>query len=339
VPMHECETRAWAFERTTDAGSGRTVAGGNSPIAINSHSWDALELKRRLCLRICIVRTDPVADAVAGNMTSALGELEKLARKRPALGVPCGVLAAILPALYGEPVTEPALDVSPQEVRAKLGEAIPLLRDVALPIDERAFRKRWKSVCKALKQPAADALADAVERQSFDLVALLAEVLSTGPDATATTAEALGLDGALTATVLRLTAFPSLAQMTRTFARLREGVVWELGYCPICGSWPLLGETRGLEQDRFLRCGLCASAWQFRRLLCPFCGNQDHRSLGYVYVEGEEDRYRAGTCEVCHGYVKWVSTIFPLSDLQILVADLGTMHLDLAATERGYFVS
>ena len=280
-----------------------------------------------------------MADASARNLSSALGELEMLALKRPALAAPCSVLAAILKALFSEAATDQSLNVSPDAVRASLIEGVPFLRDVALPIDARAFRKRWKSVCNALNQPAAEALVDAVERQWFDPVALLAEVLSTGSDATVGTAETHGLDGALTATVLRLTAFPSLAQMTRTFARLLEGVAWEHGYCPSCGSWPLLGETRGLEQDRFLRCGLCATAWQFRRLLCPFCGNQDHRALGYVYVEGEEDRYRAGKCELCHGYVKWVSTIFPLSDLQILVADLGTMHLDLAAAERGYFVS
>jgi FdhE protein len=120
---------------------------------------------------------------------------------------------------------------------------------------------------------------------------------------------------------------------------LRQGCPWHRGYCPTCGSWPLLGEARGLEQDRFLRCGWCASAWPIDRLHCPFCGNRDHHTLGYLHVEGEEDRHRAGTCDLCHGYVKWVSTIFALSEPQMLVADVATIHLDLAAAERGFYVS
>ena len=50
------------------------------------------------------------------------------------------------------------------------------------------------------------------------------------------------------------------------------------------------------------------------------------------------EKDRAGTCAVCQGYVKWASTIFALSEPQLLVADLATVHLDLAAAERGFFV-
>jgi FdhE protein len=99
-----------------------------------------------------------------------------------------------------------------------------------------------------------------------------------------------------------------------------------------------LAEFRGLEQNRFLRCGLCAADWQFPRLRCPFCDNQDHRELGFFHVEGEEGRHRAATCESCHGYVKTVSSLDRLSVPDLLVADLATLHLDLAAADRGYFV-
>src|SRR5262249_45021716 len=117
---------------------------------------------------------------------------------------------------------------------------------------------------------------------------------------------------------------------------LRAGRAWEPGYCPTCGSWPLLGEFRGLEQTRWLRCGLCASEWEFARLQCPFCGTRDHRALGYLHVEGEETKCRAATCEECRGYVKMQATLFALSAPQLLVADVATLHLDLAAAERGY---
>jgi hypothetical protein len=36
------------------------------------------------------------------------------------------------------------------------------------------------------------------------------------------------------------------------------------------------------------------------------------------------------------GDTKMVSTLFALEPLQLLVMDAATLHLDLAATERGY---
>jgi FdhE protein len=112
--------------------------------------------------------------------------------------------------------------------------------------------------------------------------------------------------------------------------------LWEEGYCPLCGSFPKLGEFRGLEQTRFLRCGLCAAEWTFPRLRCPGCGNRDHRQLGYLSVEGEESKWRAATCEACRQYIKMIATLTSLSPLQLLVRDVATIHLDLLAADQGF---
>jgi FdhE protein len=132
------------------------------------------------------------------------------------------------------------------------------------------------------------------------------------------------------------TLFPALASLAESLEGLRAAGAWDRGYCPTCGGWPVLGEFRGLEQVRYLRCGLCASGWEFPRLRCAYCGGADHRHLGYFHAEGEEGRYRAGTCDACRGYVKMVSTLAPLTGPALLVADLATVHLDLVAVERGF---
>jgi formate dehydrogenase maturation protein FdhE len=75
------------------------------------------------------------------------------------------------------------------------------------------------------------------------------------------------------------------------------------------------------------------------RLRCPYCDNTDHRTLGYFHVDGEEGRYRAATCDACRGYVKMVSTLQALSAPQLLVVDLATLHLDLAAADRGFLAA
>lgn len=272
-----------------------------------------------------------MADASARNLAAALRDVQTLRAKRPTLDASCQALAAILPALFAELTGEMPLGSN----RDRSADGIPLLREQQPRIDEASFRRRCQAVCAALNQPDAKAVADAVRRRAFEPVALLNAVLAGQPDAVAIHADSVGLNAALTATVLRLAALPALA---RIVSMVRPALNWEHGYCPACGSWPLLGETRGLEQDRHLRCGLCATAWPIARLRCPFCDNRDHRTLGYLHVEGEEDRFRAGTCDRCHGYVKWVSTMFPLPAPQLLVMDLATLHLDLAAAERGFFV-
>jgi len=278
--------------------------------------------------------SDPTSRQVAG----ALSELDRLAQKRATLRDSCRIQAAIIEAIYAKPATESPLVVQADDAQAKLARGVPLLRDLPLPVDEAAFNKRWQAVCAALAQPDAQALAAAVNKDTLKPLALLGEVLAGRPEAVAARAEVLGLNAALTATVLRLAAFPALARLTQSCKEYYQNSSWENGYCPNCGSWPLLGEARGLEQDRILRCGLCAAGWKVDRLFCPFCGNRDHRTLGYLHLEGEEDHYRAGSCEACQGYVKWVTAMFALSEPQLLVADLATVHLDLAAAERGFFV-
>ena len=170
----------------------------------------------------------------------------------------------------------------------------------------------------------------------LDVMGLASLVLGGAVQGVHERAEALGLDVPLTSTVLWLTLFPVLASIRTGLEPLLRAAPWQQGYCPICGSFPKLGEFRGLEQIRWLRCSLCAAQWELSRLRCFYCGNRDHRQLGYLYVEGEEGKCRAATCDRCGRYVKMVSALTPLSAPQLLVTDLATMHLDLLAADRGF---
>jgi FdhE protein len=85
-----------------------------------------------------------------------------------------------------------------------------------------------------------------------------------------------------------------------------------------------------------LRCGLCGAGWSYPRLQCAFCANTQHQSLGYLSVDGEEEKYRLQTCEVCRGYLKVVVTFDPIPVDLLPLEDLATLHLDLIAVERQY---
>jgi FdhE protein len=148
-------------------------------------------------------------------------------------------------------------------------------------------------------------------------------------------AAALEVDGDLLCILLRFSLFPALEQLAAQLAPLRVLAAWQPGYCPTCGSWPLLSEYRGLDQARFLRCGLCATEWSLDRLLCPFCGCRDHQQLGYLHIEGDQQK-RAATCTQCRCYNKTLATLAPIPAIELAVDDLATIHLDIIALEHGY---
>jgi FdhE protein len=274
------------------------------------------------------------------EVAAALEELERLAKERPELAGPIAVARDFLPSLYQEPLLDRAPALTNDHAAAKLAGGVPLLRGEHLDLDIHAFRRRWQRACAAVQahrdDAEADQLAQALNNGTLELTALAEEFVAGGAQAILPRADALGLDAGLTATILRLTLFPVLERFNAALAALRDNATWAHGYCPTCGSWPLLGEFRGLEQTRFLRCGLCSAEWEFPRLCCVYCGTRDHHALGYLHVAGEESRYRATTCDACRGYIKMVATLGPLSGPQLFVAELATTHLDLAALAQNY---
>jgi FdhE protein len=275
------------------------------------------------------------------EVQAVLADLGRARTEQPTLAVPIDLLCDLLTALYAEPVADPIPVLAPEEASVRLAGGVPLLRGVTPALDLAAFGRRWQRVCSAVGKSgnaAAAPLSEALQSGKLGAAELATEAIAGRPDAIHARADALGLDPGLTTTVLRFTLFPALSHLAAALAPLRTGHPWGRGYCPTCGSWPLLGEYRGLDQTRFLRCGLCASAWEVPRLLCPFCGCRDHQALGYFHAEGEETRRRAHTCAECRGYVKTVSTLAALNPPQLLAADALTLPLDLAAAQRGYAV-
>jgi FdhE protein len=275
---------------------------------------------------------------LAPAVSDALAGLAKIAQEKPSLRTSCEVLREIVPVLFGEPVSASPPVLDDALAHEKLAAGLPLLRGEAVRVEAKALRGRWLAVCAAAgrQHTGAGALDDAFD--DLDPAALLGEVLAGRPEAIRLRTDAVDVDAALAATVFRVVMFPELIQVAAALEPLRRQSPWDHGMCPICGSWPLLGESRGLEQSRWLRCGLCACDWQWSRLRCPFCDNRDHRLLGYLQIEGEETRHRVATCDACRGYVKMMYTLSALSAPHLLVADLATVHLDLVAADRGFLM-
>ena len=277
-------------------------------------------------------------DPLPAEVERALDALRRLA-EQPDLHDIAGLNAALIEAMYTRPLPAPHVMIDPAHARVKQAGAVPLLRGEPVAWDTGRVREKFVDLCRVMQErgnPFAAELRRAAGSARFPVADLAVEILAGAPSVVAERAAALDLDAGLAATLLRLTLFPALAAVVADLAPLLDSAGWRRGYCPACGAWPLLGEYRGLELTRFLRCGLCAAAWEIDRLVCCFCGNRMHQDLVNLNVEGEEGKHRAVACRRCHCHLKQISTLTPLPPVQLLVADIATLHLDLVALDRAY---
>jgi hypothetical protein len=107
--------------------------------------------------------------------------------------------------------------------------------------------------------------------------------------------------------------------------------------CPFCGGAPqlsILEQSPDTNGGRRLQCGTCFTTWPFRRILCPRCGEDDERKVGYFHSPAY-DHLRVDACETCRQYVKSVD-LTRLGLAVPLVDEVAGAPLDLWAHEQGY---
>lgn len=106
--------------------------------------------------------------------------------------------------------------------------------------------------------------------------------------------------------------------------------------CPACGNPPQLSVLREYSNGgkRSLICFLCGTEWEFRRVLCPNCGEQ-HKDKLPVYTAEEFAHARIEACDSCKSYVKCID-LTKDGHAVPQIDDLATLALDLWAEEQGY---
>jgi FdhE protein len=106
--------------------------------------------------------------------------------------------------------------------------------------------------------------------------------------------------------------------------------------CPRCNSLPLLGVLRpeGDGGKRFLQCSFCSQEWEFRRILCAYCGQEQEPKLP-VYVAEQFPYVRVECCETCKHFLRTIDLTKDGRAVPI-VDDLAAIPLTLWAQENGY---
>jgi len=221
--------------------------------------------------------------------------------------------------------------------RAQSPSKVPLLGGAAIALDKQlAGSLLAKLVGAACSNGTAKmaTLAGAAGAEP-DILTVFKASLEQNSDQLKMIADALGADAEAFQAVAAILPVPFLQACHRRWA-LSIPVGWTEGYCPICGAWPALAEVRGIERSRYLRCGRCGAGWQAHCLFCPYCGATDHQELASLVPEKSHANAVIDACNRCLGYVKTFTRLQGSSPARILLDDLASVELDVAAAEQGY---
>jgi len=267
------------------------------------------------------------------------------------------------------------IDLTSAAAEAAIRDGTPLAAVGALAVDPAEIAEELRRVATDLAETAelgsaAYATARRLSEGTIDVAPVLQAAFSGDDGTIERNAYRLGLDAPAFAQLLQLAVQPALWQAVDQLSVLTDIDRWDRGYCPVCGAWPALAELVGPERRRVLRCTRCGVGWSWLVLLCPYCGNDDHRTLGVLAeYAGSAERHpaqpaapneeadveagaggahgskatggrtlgvRVDVCERCHGYVKAIDTFNSHPAVRLLAEDAATVHLDVAANEAGY---
>jgi FdhE protein len=106
--------------------------------------------------------------------------------------------------------------------------------------------------------------------------------------------------------------------------------------CPFCNARPAAGVLRG-EGDggkRWLLCSLCSTEWQYRRVLCAGCGEENKDKLP-IYIAAEFPAARVDACDTCQTYLKSIDLTKDGHAIPI-VDEIATVALNIWAEDHDY---
>ena len=137
------------------------------------------------------------------------------------------------------------------------------------------------------------------------------------------------------------------AQPAKGEAPWNGAAVWTQGYCPVCGSLPVIAtlDKRVFDEKnaflaggggkKRLHCGLCATSWTFRRSTCPSCGRQGNEVMEILRESEGANGERLDWCVHCKTYCPTVDLREREAVPDMDAMALGMLHLDMVASRRG----
>ncbi|TFG38049.1 MAG: formate dehydrogenase accessory protein FdhE [Syntrophobacterales bacterium] len=228
-------------------------------------------------------------------------------------------------------------NVNDDLVQKKLEGGLPLIDFAQGGFDLDESKKYFLSLLKIAEKRTPEETKEVIERLedgTIDYAEMICDSFSTLPCEEASDEDdenVFDLLGFLIEESLR----PALEVISEKYGKIIEKSQWSEGYCPVCSREPKIGELKDEEGRRYLFCSQCGLEWPYKRIKCPFCGNEDQQALAYFTIEDEE-KYRVDVCNECKRYIKTVDLRDTKGEVNLDVEDIATLHLDILANDEGY---
>ena len=226
--------------------------------------------------------------------------------------------------------------VDPAKAKIQMEEGFPFLRPADAPLNSSQVREYFSCLLKGFEEvnPSKyESLKRSMESKGFGLDQALGHLLHNQLSERNLEGE-FGPEGSLLFFFLVQTLKPTFESLAKRWRTSLKDLFWTQGYCPFCGGFPGMGEIRK-EGKRILHCPLCSTEWEYPRMKCPYCQNDDRERLTYFQVEGEIEN-RVDICQACRHYLKTIDSREMEGSLDFEVEDYLTLHLDHLAQEEGY---
>ncbi len=217
-------------------------------------------------------------------------------------------------------------------------EGFPIVDRRDLPVDVESSARLFQTLC-GIARDSNPLMAEEVKKIQDGLLEgdLDLEELIRDPDREEKVKKAAkkrGIDKNILLFLLHQSIRPSIEVAKKELDQEIDAENWFKGFCPVCGSLPLIGLIKEETGKRFLLCSHCETLWPVERFFCPFCKNKEQQTLHYFYAEGE-DAHRVDLCDKCHCYLK-VIDLRKIGEADPVLEDIATPHLDILAIGKGY---
>ena len=143
-----------------------------------------------------------------------------------------------------------------------------------------------------------------------------------------------GIDGDLLVFVIHSALGPFLKAQAQALLPLVGTTTWYRGYCPVCGGEPDMASLAKQSGQRKLLCSRCDTEWVYKRLGCPFCGNDEPKDL--AFFPSDDNVYRLAVCERCRRYLKTIDLRETATERPLAAERVLTTGMDVAAQDTGY---
>ena len=235
------------------------------------------------------------------------------------------------------------IKIDQAEIEKRISQSRHLIDLRNIEIDEKWLENLFRECLLILKRfkkedgKVMEKIEERFERKELDLEVLVKRVFSSDSDYLQTLAKKLTLevdDLYFLGLQLGNPIFELYAGKVREKIDLDN---WLKGFCPVCGSSPAMAYLRKDDGKRILWCQFCGTEWSFLRLKCPFCSNEDQKTLRYFFTDEKEPR-RVHECDKYKKYVKTIDQrkMEKPEELDLHRESVDTLFLDLLARKDGY---